>query len=184
MTVRVGLVRHFPVNEPLPSGWRTGDELDAWRERYDQATIQTGPFDLGGIPWQVCLSSDLPRAMSTAQHLFDGPIEVTPWLREAEFSFRHVSRYRLPVWVWHFGLRAMWATRHRSQRTFQDDFLRRVALASERLLSSECDTLVVSHAGMMHYLSAVLRRRGMMGPKIRLARHAVVYVYTRSDRDK
>jgi hypothetical protein len=42
------------------------------------------------------------------------------------------------------------------------------------------DTLVVSHAGMMAYLSAELRRRGFAGPKLRWAKHATAYIYEKN----
>ena len=42
------------------------------------------------------------------------------------------------------------------------------------------DTLVVSHAGMMAYLSADLRRRGYSGPKLRIAKHATLYTYEKN----
>ena len=42
------------------------------------------------------------------------------------------------------------------------------------------DTLVVSHAGIMAYLSSELRRRGFAGPKLRIAKHATAYVYEKA----
>src|SRR4051812_21779068 len=33
--MRIGFIRHFPVEEALPRGWRTSAELMRWRERYD-----------------------------------------------------------------------------------------------------------------------------------------------------
>ena len=35
--MRIGLIRHFPVTEPWPSGWVTSDDLQRWRKRYDAA---------------------------------------------------------------------------------------------------------------------------------------------------
>ncbi|HEX5218863.1 MAG TPA: hypothetical protein VFZ59_04800 [Verrucomicrobiae bacterium] len=43
------------------------------------------------------------------------------------------------------------------------------------------DTLVVSHAGVMMYLSDELRRRGFAGPKLRTPKHAIAYIYERPD---
>lgn len=50
---------------------------------------------------------------------------------------------------------------------------------ADRLAAAERNTLVVSHAGVMAYLSAELRRRGFHGPPLRLAKHATLYVYER-----
>jgi len=52
-----------------------------------------------------------------------------------------------------------------------------VKQVADLLESMRHDVLVVSHAGMMAYLSAELQRRGFIGPKLRTPRHAVLYVY-------
>ena len=175
--MRIGLLRHFPVDEKFPAGWRTAAELQAWRERYDAAGVSVGEFDLGGVDWQACLVSDLPRARTTASAVFNGAREETALLREAEFAPFGTGNLRLPVWVWKWVLRLCWMTGHPSQRACRDDLRRRVGLMAERLCAADRDTLVVSHAGMMACLSADLRRRGFGGPKLRIANHAKVYIY-------
>ena len=177
--MRIGLLRHFPVVEPLPSGWRTAGELHEWRERYDAAEVQLGKFELGGIDWGACVASDLPRAKRTAAEVFPGEIEHTELLREAEFAPFQTGNLRLPVLAWRWMIRGAWITGHNSQRACRDDLRRRVQTMADRLSAAEEDTLVVSHAGMMLYLSTELRRRGFSGPKLRIAKHAVAYVYER-----
>jgi hypothetical protein len=61
--MRIGLIRHFPVDQPLPTGWKTAADLIAWRESYDLATALVGEAQLGAGGWQACLSSDLPRTL-------------------------------------------------------------------------------------------------------------------------
>jgi broad specificity phosphatase PhoE len=177
--MRVGLFRHFPVTERLPTGWKTAADLQAWLERYDLAETPVGEFDLGGIDWQVCLASDMPRTRITAAAVFSGDTEHTELLREAQFAPFQTGNLCLPVWAWKWILRFSWMTGHRSQRACRDDLRRRVAAVADRLCAMEHDTLVVSHAGMMAYLSAELRRRGFVGPKLRIAKHAKVYTYER-----
>lgn len=151
--------------------------MQVWRGRYEMAETFVGEFDLGDVDWQACLSSDLPRARITASAVFRGQIEHTDLLREAQFSQFKTGNLRLPVWAWQWLLRLSWITGHPSQRACRDEFRQRVLAAAERLCGSPQDTLVVSHAGMMASLSAELRRRGFTGPKLRIARHATVYVY-------
>lgn len=177
--MRIGLLRHFPVEQALPSGWRTSAELTEWRRRYEQSATSVGVFDLGGIAWQACLASDLPRAHTTARAVFEGPIEVTEVLREVEFAEFRTGRLRLPVKAWEWLLRASWLTGHRSQRVHRDDLRRRVVSAAERLAVVDRDTLVVSHAAMIMYLALELRRRGFSGPKLRQVKHATAYVFER-----
>ena len=178
--MRIGLLRHFPVSEPLPSGWKTSSDLQTWRQRYDLAETSVGEFNLGGVSWHACVSSDLPRARITARAVFQGEIEHTALLREPEFAEFRTGKLRLPVWTWKWVLRFCWLTGHRSQQTCRDDFRHRVLSMADRLDGSKHDTLVVSHAGMMAYLSAELRRRGFAGPRLRIAKHATVYVYEKT----
>ena len=177
--MRIGLLRHFPVAQNLPRGWKTAADLQSWRERYDMAETSVGPFDLGGIAWQTCISSDLPRASITAATVFCGEVERTPLLREPQFAPFQTGDLRLPIWVWQWVLRFSWMTGHRSQRACRDEFQGRVQAVADRLSGLGQDTLVVSHAGIMAFLSAELRRRGFVGPKLRIAKHATTYVYER-----
>lgn len=177
--MRIGLIRHFPVEQPLPTGWNTAADLIDWLARYDQSKAIVTSADLGGGGWQACLASDLPRAMFTARTIYGGEIESCSLLREQGFARFNTGNLRLPVWVWQWVVRAAWLTGHRSQRDSREEFLRRVLAAADRLCAQDCDTLVVSHAGMMAALSAELRRRGFAGPKLRIAKHATVYTYER-----
>jgi broad specificity phosphatase PhoE len=178
--MRIGLVRHFPVEHPFPGGWRTSAELQGWRERYDASPAILGEADLGPFHWSDCISSDLERAVGTAKAVFAGPIETTPLLREPDFAPFGTGPLRLPVWVWRWTLRISWMTGHKSQRACRDEFRRRVVTAADLLESKRNDVLVVSHAGMMAYLSAELRRRGFAGPGLRIAKHATLYLYERN----
>jgi broad specificity phosphatase PhoE len=178
--MRIGLLRHFPVEQSLPSGWRTAADLQLWREQYDASRAILGPANLGGYEWDQCLTSDLARAVATATAVFQGPLEKTALLREPELAQFRTGKLRLPVWIWRWLLRLAWMTGHGSQRAGRDEFRRRVTDVADLLEARSGNILVVSHAGMMAYLSAELRRRGFIGPKLRIAKHATLYVYSRS----
>ena len=175
--MRLGLLRHFPVEEGFPGGWRTAAELQRWREQYDVSPAIVGAADVGAVPWDECLSSDLERAFATARAVFNGPIEKSALLREPEFAQFRTGRLRLPLSVWRWVLRLSWLTGHHSQRACRNDFRIRVRAVADLLETKSGNVLVVSHAGMMAYLSAELRRRGFVGPKLRVAKHATLYVY-------
>jgi broad specificity phosphatase PhoE len=177
--VRIGLMRHFPVMEPLPRGWRTARELHEWCERYDASDPVPRAIDLGTAVWQKCLSSNMRRAYATAQAAYTAEIIQTHLLREAEFAPFRTGRLRLPVRMWHWVLRGAWLTSHPSQRKMRDDFRRRVRTVADMLDAEQHDTLVVSHAGMMLYLRKELVRRGFQGPEFGVAEHARLYVFER-----
>lgn len=178
--MRIGLIRHFPVQHPMPSGWMNAAQIHAWRDDYDRAAVTVSDIDLGPTAWRRCISSDVERAFVTARSVFTGEIARTPQLREPELAAFRTGRLRLPPRGWRWLLRAAWLTAHRSQRAARDDFLGRVRAMAETLESATEDTLVVSHAGMMAYLSRELRRRGFAGPKLRIAEPARLYVFERN----
>jgi broad specificity phosphatase PhoE len=180
--VRIGLIRHFPVELAMPSGWKTAAQLHTWRQDYESAGVREVPADLGGFTWSLCIASDVRRAYVTANAIFSGPVTQTELLREAQFAEFQTGKLRLPVWVWRLMLLLSWTAGHRSQRACRDEFRRRVLELADRLEAGTDDTLVVSHAGMMAYLSTELRRRGFNGPKFRLAKHAHVYVYEKTSK--
>ena len=177
--MRIGLVRHFPVQEAWPSGWITSADLQQWRGRYDASEPIIGPIDVGGHAWQHCFSSDLKRAFATAQEAYSGTIVQTPLLREVETPPFSTGRLRLPLWAWRWVFRLAWLTGHKSQRAARDDLHRRVRAMVDLLEAEPVDTLVVSHAGMMLFLRKELIRRGFQGPNFRLADHGRLYVLER-----
>lgn len=177
--MRIGLVRHFPVQEPWPSGWVTSADLQQWRGRYDASEPIVGPIDVSARTWQRCLSSDLKRAFVTAQAAYPGDITPTPLLREADVPALPTGNLRLPVGGWRLLLRLAWFTGHSSQRAARDEFHRRIKASADLLEQEPVDTLVVSHAGVMFFLRKELLRRGFTGPKFGLAAHARLYVFER-----
>jgi len=157
----------------------TEPELVAWRQRYDVAEVVPGKFELGGIPWASCISSDLSRAAATAAHVFSGPISYTALLREPGLGRLKMGGLRLPVTVWKWIFRMAWAIGHSSQMAPRSEFRSRVSAVADQLDERTEDTLVVCHAVMMLFLSEELKRRGFTGPKLGVAKHAVTYVYER-----
>lgn len=175
--MRVGLLRHFRVTEPWPTGWVTSDDLQRWRIRYDAAEPIISPVDVSAVNWQRCLSSDLKRAAITARAAYSGAITETPLLREVETAPFGTGSLRLPVWGWRMLYRLAWWTGHSSQRAVRDTFRQRIHQLGDNLERADQDTLVVSHAGVMYYLRHDLLRRGFSGPEFQLAQHARLYVF-------
>ena len=178
--MRIGLIRHFPVEQQFPRGCKTGVELHQWRQQYDASPAILGRADLGAFRWTECISSDMERAVATAKAIFHGPVEQTPLLREPDFAQFGTGGLRLPVWAWRWILGLSWATGHPSQRACRDEFRRRVTATADLLEAKAGDLLVVSHAGMMMYLSAELLRRGFGGTSLRMPKHATLYLYEKN----
>ncbi|MDB6152170.1 MAG: hypothetical protein JWL90_623 [Chthoniobacteraceae bacterium] len=180
-TVRIGLIRHFEVTKPMPSGWLTLLDLTRWREAYDQAEIIPRALDLGGIEWRECFSSDLPRAVLTAQAAFPGAIKQLPELREPQVLQYQSGRLKLPFGAWRWILRLAWMSSHSSQRSTKVEFVARVrTFADEILATAQHDTLIVSHAGIMAFLRKELLRLGFTGPRFGLAQNGKLYLFEKT----
>jgi len=175
--MQIGLVRHFPVHETWPRGWVTSADLQQWRGRYDASEPIVGPIDVSAVKWQRCFSSDLRRAVVTAQVAYSDRITQTPLLREADVPALPTGNLRLPVWGWRWLLRFTWFTGHSSQRAARDEFHHRIKVIADLLEQEPVDTLVVSHAGVMFFLRKELLGRGFTGPKFGLAETAKLYLF-------
>jgi broad specificity phosphatase PhoE len=178
--VRIGLIRHFEVKHPFPTGWMTWGDLMAWREMYETAEITANTIDLGGIAWSQCISSDLPRAYATARAAFTGEILQLPELREPQVDAFRTGNLKLPFPMWKWMLRLAWMTSHSSQRNAKLSFMAKVKQVTDSVLTqAKEDTLIVSHAGVMMFLRKELVKLGFTGPEFKIAENGKLYVFER-----
>ena len=174
----IGLIRHFEVVHGLPgSGLMTAADVHAWMEAYDVSGFLARPVDLGGIPWSRCYSSTSPRALQTAQAVFDGDIVAMDALREPNIRQFDTGGLKLPYGGWRWLLRLAWMTNHPSQRDAKAEFLSNIDTALATLQKSSAPTLVVSHAGVMMFLRKALLRSGFAGPKFTVPETGRLYVF-------
>jgi broad specificity phosphatase PhoE len=178
--IRIGLIRHFEVLKPMPKGWYTWNELASWREEYEQSGITPGKIDLGGISWNRCFSSDLPRAYATAQAAFAGDILQMPELREPQVGAFRTGNLKLPFPIWKWMLRLAWMGSHSSQREAKAAFMEKVRHVTQEVITkAQEDTLIVSHAGVMMFLRKELVKLGFAGPGFKIAENGKLYVFER-----
>ncbi|WP_309119594.1 histidine phosphatase family protein [Paenibacillus sp.] len=176
----VGLVRHYPVDLPYPrKRLVSGDEAAAWFAAYDEAPIVPGRTDLRGIAWERCVSSDLPRAVRTAELLFPEPgrIETRAELREIPLPGLS-GKLRLPFWWWAVWARLTWKL-DRAAREEMASAERRVrAVLDEAMSRPERSVLIVSHGALMYEMKKELAKRGFLGPRFAYPRNGELYVFT------
>jgi broad specificity phosphatase PhoE len=179
--VKVGLVRHFRVKHDYPRKLLvTPDEVADWFLGYDAADIEYGHVDLSGGNWQHCFCSDLPRAIKTAQAIFKGDIVVLEDLREIEpYPFRG-NRIKLPFIVWGILVRLVWYFKSHPNVETKRAVRERVRRVIDQVLRANGDALIVSHAALMPFLRAELKRRGFRGPWFGRAANGLLYLFERS----
>ena len=85
---RVLLIRHGPSAHSESPGWIDAAGVDRWREAYDAAGILSDSVPPPGISSEVAgadvlVTSDLPRALASAERLAPGKaVHVSPLFRE------------------------------------------------------------------------------------------------------
>jgi len=178
--MKIGLIRHFKVLKKYPFGLKliSQSQVLQWFNEYDRAEIEPASADTGGIEWEVCYASDLPRARRTAELIFPGKIIEKEELREIKLSPIYKRDVRLPFLLWPLLIRVAWYINHKSQIALKIESLKKIKRFTEELLTSHWNNiLVVSHAALMMYLRRELSRSGFKGPKFRKAQNGRLYLY-------
>lgn len=177
--MRIGIVRHFKVAHQPGRERISGEQFNAWVEEYNQSDIELGECSSPEQVWDVCLSSDLHRAVCTATQIYSGDIIYTMQLREIEIAATSRTGIRLHRSVW-LGLgRIAWYWGHSSQPESRAITLLRTTNVIERLERDfgSSNVLLVTHGAFMKVLAQQLTRRGYNGKRIVHPRNGELYVY-------
>lgn len=175
--MKIGLVRHFEViqsSQKLVSS----AEFKEWVRQYDIANVRQSPVDLGDNNWDLCFSSDLPRALQTAQRICNCKIETTNCLREVPISPILNTNLRLPVPLW-LGLGRMgWIFSHHSQPELRLQTTKRInGFLTQMLSLKESNILLVTHGFLMGLIRKELLNSGFRGERFVKARNGIIYVF-------
>ncbi|BAB04455.1 histidine phosphatase family protein [Halalkalibacterium halodurans] len=177
--MKIGLLRHFKVTRGYPNRLVTSDELMKWVEEYDASEVEANEVDLRGIEWEKCYSSDLPRAIQTAEAVYDGEIERMEALREIRLAPLFRMNVRLPLFVHLLFIRGAWLFNHKSQPEARQEVIVRIRSTLDEIVKEEKDVLIVSHGGVMMFMRKELMRRGFrpQGAAFKRPENGKLYVF-------
>lgn len=177
----IGLIRHFRVDLPIPP-LVTANETVKWLEDYEEAPIRIPPVMPAAQDWDLCLSSDLPRALRTASLVYPGPVETTRLLREIPMAPYKFDGKPRPIWYWLLRARLAWLVGDSSQPERKDCVLERAERYLDLVESTGAErVLTVTHAGFILSLQQVLRRRNYEGRYIFHPVNGHLYVFSRPE---
>ncbi len=175
--MRIGIVRHFKVKLAYPEQRLvSAAEVNEWFDRYDRAEVEMQEAELGGLHWEVCYTSDMPRAVRTAKSIYHGPVVESSSLRELPLPALS-GRLRMPFLWWAVAVKCMQLTSPTNRKEIEQ--LRegfRVFL-DEAMGQGYENILIVSHASMMREMRKELQSRGFRGPKFSYAENGKLYVF-------
>lgn len=178
--MKIGLVRHFKVIHKLDREWMTSDQFNAWVEAYNNAEIEQPDLDYDYSEWTVCISSDLPRAIQTAETIYPGPIIATNRLREIEVQSIHpLGNLKLHYHMWLLMGRLAWYLSHRSQAERRSETRKRAGQIIDWIEEHYRDrnALVVSHGAFMKVLTQELHSRSYRGKGFVKPRNGAMYIF-------
>lgn len=182
--MKIGLVRHFKVNCPHKY-MMTSEEFREWSEKYEHAGVIKNRVNMYGITWDICYSSDLQRAVTTAKEVYSGNIYVDKLLREVDNApFIHTEKFRLPFPVWHFCGRLAWFFRSKSQPENIRDTRKRVRRFFRHIDWSKDNVLIVSHGFLIFNFIFELFRLGFKGKEVHRVKNGLLYIYEIPDGKK
>ncbi|EIJ78223.1 hypothetical protein PB1_11704 [Bacillus methanolicus PB1] len=177
--MKIGLVRHFKVIRGYPEKKIISQkELFQWIEEYETSDIEDGTVDLGGIEWTKCYSSDVHRAVKTAQQIFSGEIVKMKELREIPMYPLFNRNMKLPFLMWAILVRTAWLINHKSQLETKYDVEKRINSVLDLIMQSQNENiLIVGHGAFLMMMSKELLKRGFIGKKITRPENGKLYIF-------
>lgn len=175
----IGLVRHFKVN-CKNNRYMTSDDFIESIMQYDNSDIIINDVDLGLIEWHTCFSSDLSRAIKTAETIFKGKVIISPLLREVPVYPIFSTNLKLPYKFWMISSRFAWLLHHKSQKENKKATKKRSKEFLNNLdYASGNNILISSHGFFMYTLHKQLKDRGFGGESIKKYKNGTLYLYTK-----
>ncbi|MCE5173065.1 histidine phosphatase family protein [Paenibacillus profundus] len=176
--MKIGLVRHYKVTYAPENKWMNATQFNYWVDEYNKSSIQPNDQFDRSTKWDVCFSSDLSRAVQTAERLYKGHIVKTNLLREIDVRSAIQLRFKLHFKLWLVIGRVAWYFSHQSQEESRSESMTRVRQIVDRIeTSEETNILVVSHGALMRFISKELIRRGYMGKELLKPENGVLYMF-------
>ncbi|OGU55348.1 MAG: hypothetical protein A2V66_04005 [Ignavibacteria bacterium RBG_13_36_8] len=174
----IGLIRHFKVDISFNKKFYSAEEFNRIMEEYNRTPVISAEVNLNGVDWEVCYSSSLPRAVTTAESIFNGEIIKTDLLREVELRTFTNKNYYMPASLWHFGGRVAWYKEKPSQPENYTQSLARADKFLDLIFSSdEQNVLCVSHGFFMGILFRKLFKKGFTADVDFRPRNGKLYVF-------
>ncbi len=183
--MRIGLMRHYKVRINNAKKWMNADDFANWVKQYDQSDIYMAAPVRATVDWDACYSSDMSRAIKTAESMHSGEVIKTSRLREIGIYPLFESNVKLPLPIWLIFGRLGWLVNHRTQENKHSTSMRAKTILNEVEENNEGhhNVLIVSHGAFMTVLQRELFERGYTGDRFLKPRNGKLYTYTKVGRE-
>ncbi len=177
--MKIGLVRHFHVRKPQPEKkLLSREDVVQWFAEYDRTEdLEYKHVDLAGIPWHHCYASPMSRAVSTAQHIYTGPISEITALQELNILHQLPDRIRLPFLLWSMLVHVKSFFSNPDIDAFRNDIIAFLDTVTAR---RDGNILIVSHWFVIRFMQQELCKREFTGSKARSIDNGTLYLFERA----
>ena len=161
--MKLGLVRHFKVitNE---NTFLTSKEFAKAMENYDVAPVEPNGLKINPDDWDICYCSTLPRAVTTAEKVYDDKIIKSDLLIEVPIKPFTKWNIKLPITFWHIASRYAWYRNHKSQPEGKRETKKRIQKFYDIISNSEYEKiLIVAHGYFLHMFYKEMTKKGFTG---------------------
>lgn len=178
--MRIGLVRHFKVNTKDKIDLITSKEYTENMTEYDTLDVTPCEVDLRGIDWNKCYASNLSRAITTAETIYDGDIVVDESIKEVDLRLREDIQGDYSQFDWTFYSIYGWSQNMTYVNEGIDETKKRVESFLDKMLKDrekEDNILLVCHGMVMRVLAEELENRGFDGEVIVSPNNGDLYLF-------
>lgn len=159
----IGLIRHFKVIQQEKT-FLSSKEFANAMARYDLSPVKRNELKINSADWETCYCSTLPRAITTAETVYEGKIIKTDLLKEVPISPFTKMNIKLPSLIWHIGARIAWYRSYKSQIEDINGTKERISEFYELIRDSGYEKiLIVSHGYFLHMFYKEMKKKGFEG---------------------
>jgi broad specificity phosphatase PhoE len=176
----IGLIRHFQVDFPPQKKLMNSEDFRQSMEVYDSSPVIKKEINIDPDDWDICYSSTLPRAITTAKTIYPYEIINTEDIREVQMYPRFKSNLKFPSIFWGILARIAWHRSHPSQVETKnstgeriDNFYKTISAGNKK------NILVVTHGFFMRLLAERLIKEGFSGKYDAIPKNGVLHIFNK-----
>lgn len=161
--MKLGLVRHYKVitNENY---LLNSQEFKQAMSNYDVEPVKQNGLEINSDDWDVCYCSTLPRAVTTAESVYNKKIIKTNLIVEVPIDPVFNTKIKLPITFWHIAARYAWNKNFKSQKEGKLETSERIKMFYELISNSgHKKILIVAHGYFLHMFYSEMKKRGFNG---------------------
>ena len=178
--MRIHLCRHFKVNLSFPF-FSDGQQFNRLMKKYDESDVIIKEVNFKKRVFTRCFSSNLKRAVITAESVYSGEIKKTNLLNEVPLESAFNLKFGIPTILWLIMGRWLWFINSRKPTEKRSETLTRAETFYQRYClpfkKENLDILVVTHGFFIQVFSRFLAKEGFRSKQIFRVKHAYPYLF-------